>query len=140
VPQGNTRLVELIVNGYPVASKDVPADDKTHDISFDVKIEKSSWVALRHFPQMHTNPVTVLVEDKPIRASRRSALWCIGTIEQLWRERGDSINMPLSPVDKDFAPARKSVIAPGEILDAYRTFQRVIQQYRKIAAECPEGS
>ena len=66
-----------------VAGKDVPADDKIHDLSFDVPIERSSWVALRHFPQMHTNPVNVRVAGKPIRASRQSALWCVGCIEQL---------------------------------------------------------
>ncbi len=68
--------------------KDVPADDKAHDVSFDVPIDKSSWVALRHFPQMHTNPVNVIVGGKPIRASRESAKWCIGMIEQLWKVRG----------------------------------------------------
>ena len=36
---------------------------------------------------MHTNPVTVLIGDKPIRASKESAKWCIGVIEQLWRVR-----------------------------------------------------
>ena len=46
--------------------------------SSTVPIERSSWVALRHFPQMHTNPVEVLVGGRPIRASRRSALWCSG--------------------------------------------------------------
>src|SRR5205807_5291500 len=30
VPQGKTRLVELVVNGVAVASKEVPADDKIH--------------------------------------------------------------------------------------------------------------
>ena len=66
----------------------MPADDKAHDMTFDVNIDKSSWVALRHFPQMHTNPVNVIVAGKPIRASRASAKWCIGVIEQLWRVRG----------------------------------------------------
>ena len=99
VPPGKTRLVELIVNGKVAASKQVPADDREHDLSFTIPIEHSSWVALRQFPQMHTNPVNVIVDGAPIRASRKSALWCIGTIEQLWRERGDPTKMPLTPVD-----------------------------------------
>jgi hypothetical protein len=120
-PQGKTRKVELVVNGVAVASRDVPADDKTHDLTFDVKIDKSSWIALRHFPQMHTNPVNVLVGGKPIRASRKSALWCMGTIEQLWRVRGQGI-------------------AAHEREEAQKTFQRALAIYRKIAAECAEGS
>ena len=111
------------------------------------RVERSSWVALRQFPQMHTNPVDVLVAGAPIRASRQSALWCVGTIEQLWRERGDPTKMPLSPIDGQFAPknpngktARKPAIIPEEINEAHRTFQSVIERYRKLAAECPEGS
>ena len=80
----------MIVNGQAVATKEVPADDKEHDLTFTVPVERSSWIALRHFPQMHTNPVSVLVGGEPIRASRKSAQWCLGTIEQLWRERGFS--------------------------------------------------
>jgi hypothetical protein len=121
LPNSGTRLVELVVNGQVVAKKDVPADDKEHTISFSVPIERSSWVALRQFPQLHTNPVDVLVGDQPIRASRKSALWCIGTIEQLWR-------------------VRNGAIAQDERMEAQRTFQAAIERYRKIAAECPEGS
>jgi hypothetical protein len=120
VPQGRARRVEVIVNGQAVATKDVPADDRTHDLSFDVAIDKSSWVALRHFPQMHTNPVNVLVAGKPIRASRQSALWCIGTIEQLWRARGRGI-------------------AAHEREEANKTFLKAIEQYRQIAREAGEG-
>jgi hypothetical protein len=147
IPAGKTRLVEVIVNGQAVASRKVPADDKAHDLEFDIPIERSSWVALRQFPQMHTNPVEVRVGGAPIRASRKSALWCIGTIEQLWRERGDPTMMPLTPIDAEFAPrapnqkaVRNPAIIPGEIEEAHRTFQWAIERYRKIAAECPEGS
>jgi hypothetical protein len=120
-PQGKTRKVELIVNGVAVASKEVPADDKAHDIDFDVKVDRSSWVALRHFPQMHTNPVNVLVGGQAIRASRKSALWCAATIEQLW-------------------VVRKNNIAAGERAEAEKTFRKAIDAYRQIATECPEGS
>ncbi|HXG12913.1 MAG TPA: CehA/McbA family metallohydrolase [Gemmataceae bacterium] len=120
-PLGDKRLVEVVVNGQAVASQEVPADDQPHDLNFEVKIDRSSWVALRHFPQMHTNPVTVTVAGKPIRASRRSALWCAECIEQLWR-------------------ARSGMIAPHERAEAQRTFQRAVEFYRKIAAEAPEGS
>ena len=118
-PTGDTRLVELIVNGKVAATKVVPADDKTHDIAFDVAIDKSSWVALRHFPQMHTNPVNVLVGGKPIRASRDSAKWCVGVIEQLWKARGQGIKA-------------------DERGEAEKTFQKALEVYRKIAAEAGE--
>jgi len=121
VPTGKMRKVELVVNGAAVASQDVPADDKEHNLTFTAKIEKSSWVALRHFPQMHTNPVNVLVGGKPIRASRKSALWCIGVIEQLWRKR-------------------EKAIAEPEREEAKKTFDKAIEVYRKIAKEADEGS
>jgi len=117
----DTRKLELVVNGQVVATKIVPADDRTHDVSFDIPIAASSWVALRHFPQMHTNPVNVIVGGKPIRASRDSAKWCVGVIEQLWKVRGAGIKAE-------------------ERGEAEKTFQKAIEMYRTIAAEAPEGS
>jgi hypothetical protein len=49
---------------------------------FDVAIEKSSWVAVRILPSAHTNPIFVLVGGKPVRASRRSAEWCLAAVSQ----------------------------------------------------------
>src|SRR5262249_34246502 len=72
IPRSKTRLVELVLNGKPVASTEVPADDQVHELSFEVNVDRSSWLALRHFPQMHTNPINVLVGGRPIRASRKS--------------------------------------------------------------------
>jgi hypothetical protein len=73
-------------------------------------------VALRSFPQLHTNPVNVIVGGKPIRASADSAKWCIGVIEQLWRVR-----------EKD--------IAVREREEAKKTFDKAIEMYRAILAE-----
>jgi hypothetical protein len=121
VPPGKTRKVEVVVNGVAVAAKEVPADDREHDLTFEVPIAQSSWVALRQYPQMHTNPVNVTVGGKPIRVSRQSAAWCRATIEQLWRMRAQTI-------------------APHERDEAEKTFQKAMETYRKISAECPEGS
>ncbi|MBV9126065.1 MAG: CehA/McbA family metallohydrolase [Planctomycetes bacterium] len=121
VPAGRTRKVALVVNGMAAAFREVPADDQVHELIFEIPLERSSWVALRSYPQLHTNPVNVLIGGKPIRASRKSALWCIGTIEQLWRVRGPGI-------------------AASEREEAHRTFLGAIECYRKIAAEAPEGS
>ncbi len=121
VPASKMRAVELVVNGKVVATREVPADSKIHEVSFTVPVAKSSWVALRQFPQMHTNPVNVIVAGKPIRASRDSAKWCIGVIEQLWKVRAMNI-------------------APAEREEADKTFKKAIEIYRKIAEECEEGS
>lgn len=118
---GGRRIVELIVNGRAIAEKEVPADGHEHEIEFKIGLDRSSWVALRQFPQLHTNPVNVIVGGQPIRASRASARWAIECIEQLWRVRGRSI-------------------AAGERDEARRTYDRVIEQYRQIASEAPEGS
>ncbi len=110
------RLVELIVNGQVVAKQEVPADQKPHAVAFAVTLDKSSWVALRSYPQLHTNPVFVTVDAKPIRASRDSAKWCVGVIEQLWK-------------------VRKNDIKPAERVEAEKTFRDAIEVYKKIAAE-----
>jgi hypothetical protein len=108
----------LVVNGRAVASTEVSADGKLHNVHFRVRVDRSSWLALRQFPQLHTNPVNVRVAGAPIRASRESALWCIGVIDQLWRNRERAIN----PAERD---------------EARRTFERTKLLYRKIAAEAP---
>jgi len=103
-----------------VASREVAADGKEHAVEFSIPIERSSWVALREFPQLHTNPVNVTVARKPIRPSRDSALWAIACIEQLWRVR-----------------ARR--IAPAERADAERAYEAAKEFYRRIAAESPSN-
>jgi hypothetical protein len=84
---GGRRLVEIVMNGEVVAKEEVSADGALHDLSFEIDVQRSSWIALRQFPQLHTNPVDVLVAGKPIRASRSSALWCAESIELLWDNR-----------------------------------------------------
>lgn len=117
---GGKRKVELIVNGLPVAAREVIADDQVHEVAFTADIARSSWVAVRQFPQLHTNPVNVIVESKPIRASQQSAQWCIACIEQLWR-------------------VRERNIAPAEREEAKRTYEAAKEIYRRIAAEAAES-
>jgi len=83
--------VEVIVNGRPVAKTEVTADGNIEGVSFDVPIQKSSWVALRVFPSSHTNPVFVLVDGKPIRASKKSAEWCVKSVDQCWSQKEKAI-------------------------------------------------
>src|SRR6266850_248384 len=65
--------LELIVNGQPVARQEIEADGVERPLTFDYHIDRSSWVALRILPSSHTNPIFVLVNDKPIRASQKSS-------------------------------------------------------------------
>jgi hypothetical protein len=85
------RLVEVVVNGRVAARREVPADGREHAVEFSIRIDGSSWVALRQFPQMHTNPVYVVVGGKPIRGSRDSAQWALACVDQLWRARSRRI-------------------------------------------------
>ncbi len=79
--------VEIIVNGYPAAKRDIEADGSVQSLEFDVDIPYSSWVAVRILPSVHTNPVFVEVAGKPIRASRRSAQWCRDAVDVCWKSK-----------------------------------------------------
>jgi hypothetical protein len=86
-PASNSVPLEVVVNGYPVASKRIAADGGEQAVEFEVPIERSSWVALRTFPSAHTNPIFVLVGGQPIRASRRSVEWCLRGVDQCWSQK-----------------------------------------------------
>ncbi len=77
--------VELIVNGHPVARQVFLADGEIRDVSFDVDVDVSSWIAIRILPSSHTNPIFALVGGKPVRASRRSAEWCMKSVDRCWK-------------------------------------------------------
>ncbi|KAA5538695.1 hypothetical protein FYK55_26645 [Roseiconus nitratireducens] len=79
--------VELIVNGYPRATQTIVADGTLQDVTLQAEIDQSSWVALRVFPNAHTNPFFLTVDDQPIRASRASAEWFLACIDQCWKEK-----------------------------------------------------
>jgi len=83
--------VELIVNGEPVERVEFLADGKPRPVTFTTKIQRSSWVALRILPSAHTHPVFVVVGDKPIRASKRSAQWCRDCVDKLWEVKSPMI-------------------------------------------------
>ena len=113
---GGERLVEIVVNGQVAASQKVPADGKPHDLRFEVPIERSSWIAVRQFPQLHTNPVNVIVQQQPIRASRGSALWCAESVRLLWKNRN-------------------RFIAESERAAAREAYERSLQQFLMRAGD-----
>jgi hypothetical protein len=115
---GKTRKapVEVLVNGKPVARQEIEADGQTREVKFTVPIQKSSWVALRIFPSSHTNPVFVLVDDRPIRASKKSAEWCLRAVDRCWEQK-------------------KKAIRKEEQADAQAAWDQARAAYRKILAD-----
>src|SRR5690606_17994757 len=91
IGDSNRVPVELIVNGQAVARQEIAADGSTHELTFDYKPERSCWVALRIFPSSHTNPVFVEIDKQPIRASRRSAQWCLDAVDVCWNAKVNNI-------------------------------------------------
>jgi len=87
IRETRTVPVELIVNGKPVQTRAIPADGSIQKLEFDVELKQSSWVALRVFPSCHTNPVFVEIDNKPIRASRKSADWCAQAVDVCWNAK-----------------------------------------------------
>src|SRR5262249_25226987 len=92
---GDTRTVpvEVVVNGVAVDKKEVLADGSEQEVTFEVPIKQSSWVCLRIFPSSHTNPVFVTVDGKPIRASKKSAEWCLKAIDKCWDNKRNAIRL-----------------------------------------------
>jgi hypothetical protein len=76
----DTVAVELLANGKVVGSLPIKANGSDQTVSFDVPIESSSWLAIRMMGAGHSNPVYVIVDSKPIRASRSSVEWSMRTV------------------------------------------------------------
>lgn len=89
---GTTRnvRVELIVNGIAVDTTEIVADGKLQNVNFDYNIKQSGWVALRVYPSSHTNPIFVIVDEKPIHVLQ-SAQWCRQAVDQCWKMKQANI-------------------------------------------------
>ncbi len=83
-------VLEIIKNGYAIDSVRLVADGQVRTFDFDIPIDQSSWIAARVFPSSHTNPVFVIVNNMPIRASKKSAEWCRKGVDQCWEEKEKS--------------------------------------------------
>jgi len=118
---GNTREVpvELVMNGKPVARKNIAADGSIHEVAFDQPVERSSWLAVRILGSSHTNPVFVLVDGKSIRASRESARWCLASVNQCWTQKAPKISK-------------------AELPDAKAAYDHAREVYTQLIAECDE--
>jgi hypothetical protein len=109
--------VEAVVNGYPAGRQLMAADGVLRDLSFEVKVERSSWVALRILPSSHTNPIFLEVGAKPIRASRRSAEWCLKGVDRCWSQK-------------------ERFLKADEIDGARRDYDHAREVYQRLIREC----
>jgi hypothetical protein len=116
IENGREVAVELVVNGASVSSRRIVADGAIREVSFPLSVERSSWVALRILPSSHTNPIFVVVNDRPVRASAASAEWCLKSVDRLWTQKSPRI-------------------APGERDAAAAAFEQARQVYRQRRAE-----
>lgn len=118
---GPTRevQVEVVVNGKAVAARNIVADGKLQDLHLEVTLDRSSWVAMRILPSSHTNPIFVVVEGQPIRASRASADWCRRAVEQCWSQKSPTY-------------------AETEKADARAAYDHARSTYDRLIAECAE--
>jgi hypothetical protein len=119
---GNTRevAVELLMNGVVVDKRTIVADGTIRQIRFKTTVTRSSWLALRIMPSSHTHPVFIRVENKPLRTSKRSALWCRTSIDKLWTVK---------------SPFMRESERPA----ASEAFDHARQAYDAIASECDEN-
>jgi hypothetical protein len=108
--------VELVVNGEAVARQEIEADGRIAPVAFEHRFARSSWVALRIFSAAHTNPVFVTVGGAPIRASRRSAQWCLDAVDQCWKQK----------VGKIRDSEREAAAAAWE--HARQTYRRIVRE------------
>ena len=72
-------------------------------------------MALRVYPGSHTNPVFVIVDDKPIH-ERKSAEWCRKAVDQCWK-------MKQSEIRSEERPAAEAVYDK-----ARRVYDNIIQE------------
>ncbi|GEP45951.1 CehA/McbA family metallohydrolase [Brevifollis gellanilyticus] len=114
---GTTREVpvELLVNGVSLQKQNIIADGTTRDLSFDVPVERSCWLALRIRASSHTNPIFVIVNEQPIR-EKRSLEWCLKSVDQCWSQK-------------------EALIDPKEHTDAVAAYDHARKVYRERLAE-----
>ncbi|MCA9193732.1 MAG: CehA/McbA family metallohydrolase [Planctomycetales bacterium] len=112
--------VELVINGHAVAKSEIVADGKPQELTFNVDIQESSWAAIRVLPSMHSNPIFIQVDGHPVRASRKSAVWCQEAVDTCWRQK-------------------VKLIRPEEIEAAKQAYDSAKNIYREIAEQATDS-
>ena len=118
IPGTRNVTVELVVNGRVADRAEILADGTVNDLEFSLQLPRSAWVAARIPMSSHTNPIFVSVDGKPIRASRRSAEWCLAAVDQCWSQK---------------APLTRS----NEREDARAAYDHARRTYRRLIKESP---
>lgn len=115
---GESRRVplELVINGRAVQRHEIVADGELREMTFAIEVSRSSWLALRILPSSHSAPFFVQVAGKPVRASKRSAQWCLDCVDVLWERHAKRIR-------------------DAERVAAAAAWQRAREVYRKILVE-----
>ena len=91
----------MIINGEVHSTHQLTADGEVRSFAVTVDLEQSSWIAIRILPSVHTNPIFVHVGGQPIRASSRSAQWCIDAVDVCWKSKQPMIRAEERKVAKD---------------------------------------
>ncbi len=122
-----TGRVELICNGRVVASQTGtvrPGEPMLYRTK--LVISKSSWICARRMAenghQLHTAPVYVTVNKKPIRASASDARYFIGWIDNILK--------------KTKKGSEWSGYFPTSLSEIRQRYQKAKSVYEKIATEC----
>jgi len=118
IPGTREVPVELVVNGRVVDTTPIQADGRVHELEFAFTPQRSSWIALRIPMSSHTNPIFVTVDGEPIRASRRSAEWCLAAVDQCWTQKAPRIR-------------------ESEREDARAAYEHARATYRRLISESP---
>ena len=108
--------IEIVVNGRAVARRTVVADGTLQNVELEVPVDRSSWIAARILPSSHTNPIFAIVGGKPVRASARSAQWCLDAVGQCWSQK-------------------KAQTIATELPAAQAGYEHARQVYRRLLAE-----
>jgi hypothetical protein len=90
VGESRNVQVELIINGKPVDTVVVVADGKINKVNFNYDADRSCWAALRVWGSSHSNPIFIIVDDKPIH-EKQSAEWCRNAVDQCWKMKSPNM-------------------------------------------------
>jgi hypothetical protein len=66
-------LQDTFVYGKVAKRREIIADGTLQNMSFDILLKRSSWVALRILPSAHAAPIFISIGGQPVRVSKRSA-------------------------------------------------------------------
>lgn len=100
--KGNSRNInaQLIVNGVVVDTVEIVADGAQQKINFSYSVDRSCWAAIRVLGSSHSNPIFILVDDKPI-LEKRSAQWCRDALNKCWEMKSPNIRPEERPAAKE---------------------------------------